>query len=172
MKKRIFVVAAVIICNQLQAQQDSTGLLLDEVVLTTHKYPKKQSETGKVIHVISRQAIEKSGGKTLGELLNAIPGTTIIGANNNMGTNQTISIRGASAGNVLVLLDGIPMNDPSVISNYFDLNFIQLDQVERIEILKGGQSTLYGSDAVAGVVNIIMKKSGSKKNEEMQDRPG
>jgi len=162
MKKHFFVVAAVIISSTLQAQ-DSTSASLDEVVLTASKYPKKQSETGKVITVINRQQIERSGGKNLAELLNTTAGTNIIGANNNLGTNLTASIRGASSGNVLILLDGIPVNDPSVITNYFDLNFINLDQVERIEILKGGQSTLYGSDAVAGIINIISKKAGAKK---------
>ncbi len=162
MKKLFFVVAAVIIGSQLQAQ-DTTGTSMDEVILTANKYPKKQSETGKVVTVINRQQIEKSGGKTLVELLNTVAGTTMIGANNNTGTNITASIRGASGGNVLILLDGIPANDPSVITNYFDLNFINLDQVERIEILKGGQSTLYGSDAVAGVINIISKKMSNKK---------
>ena len=162
MKKHFFVLAAVIISSTAKPQ-DSTGISLDEVILTASKYPKKQSETGKVVSIISRQQIERSGGKTLGELLNTVVGTTIIGANNNTGTNLSVSIRGASAGNSLILLDGIPVNDPSVISNYFDINFISLDQVERIEILKGGQSTLYGSDAVAGVINIISKKAADKK---------
>lgn len=162
MKKQFFVLAAVIISSQLQAQ-DSTGRLLDEAVITANKYPQKQSETGKVITVITRQQLDKSGGKTLSELLNTVVGTTIIGANNNSGTNQTASIRGSSAGNVLILVDGIPVNDPSVITNYFDLNFLNPDQVERIEILKGGQSTLYGSDAVTGVINIISKKPGTNK---------
>ena len=169
MKRQFFVVAAVIISSSLPAQfvpanrEDTTGTSLDEVILTANKYPKKQSETGKVVTVINRQQLERSGGKTLSELLNTVVGTTIIGANNNAGTNLTTSIRGASAGNVLILLDGIPVNDPSVITNYFDLNFITIDQVERIEILKGGQSTLYGSDAVSGVINIISKKGGDKK---------
>ncbi len=169
MKRQFFVVAAVIISSQLSAQlvpvirEDTTGNSLDEVILTANKYPKKQSETGKVVTVINRRQLERSGGKTLSELLNTVVGTTIIGANNNAGTNLTASIRGASAGNVLILLDGIPVNDPSVITNYFDLNFIAIEQVERIEILKGGQSTLYGSDAVSGVINIISKKAGDKK---------
>ncbi len=174
MKKKFFVVAAVIISSQLctasrgLAQQlaptlrEDTTKLLNEVVLTSNKYPKKQSETGKVVTVITRQQLEKSSGKTLGEVLNTTVGTTIIGANNNLGTNQTVSIRGASAGNVLILVDGVPVNDPSVITNYFDLNFFTIDQIERIEILKGGQSVLYGSDAVAGVINIISKKAGGK----------
>jgi len=162
MKKCFFVLAAVIISSSANSQ-DTTGTSLDEVILTASKYEKKQSETGKVVTVINRDQLEKSSGKTLSELLNTVVGTAIIGTNNNLGTNLTTSIRGSSAGNVLILIDGIPVNDPSVITNYFDLNFINIDQVERIEILKGGQSTLYGSDAVAGVINIISKKAGADK---------
>jgi vitamin B12 transporter len=155
------VLAAVIISNQLIAQ-DTARLQLDEVVVTANKYEQKQSTTGKVLNIISRQQLERSGGKTLSEVLNTLPGLTMIGANNVLGTNQNISIRGASAGNVLLLIDGIPVNDPSAITNYYDLNFINIDQVERIEVLKGGQSTLYGSDAVAGVINVILKKQIKK----------
>ncbi|HEV7782369.1 MAG TPA: TonB-dependent receptor plug domain-containing protein, partial [Chitinophagaceae bacterium] len=177
MRKIYFVLAAVIISNQLLAQ-DTTRLtykrtepltpgatagILENVVVTANKYPKNINETGKVITVIGLQEIERNAGKTLSELLNNYAGMTMIGSNNNLGNNITSSIRGSSAGNVLILLDGIPVNDPSVISNNFDLNFINLDQVARIEILKGGQSTLYGSDAASGVINIITKVNFGKK---------
>lgn len=160
MKKKIFIVAAVIFSSHSYGQ-DSTRIL-DEAVVTANKFPQKQSETGKVMTVITREQLEKSGGKTIGEILNQQAGITINGSNNNLGTNQTVSIRGASAGNTLILVDGIPANDPSVITNYFDLNLFVPDNVDHIEILKGGQSTLYGSDAVAGVINIITKKAGNK----------
>ena len=156
MKRIFFVLAAVIISTQLKAQQDTTQL--EEAVITANKYERKQAETGKVMTVISRQELERNSGRTLAELLNTIAGVNIVGANNNAGTNLTTSIRGSAAGNVLILIDGIPVNDPSVITNYFDLNFMVTDQAERIEILKGGQSTLYGSDAVAGVINIISRQ--------------
>jgi len=61
------------------------------------------------------------------------------------------------------LIDGVRVGDPSQINNSFDLNAINTSQVERIEILKGAQSTLWGSDAVAGVINIITKKGGANK---------
>jgi vitamin B12 transporter len=141
--------------------QDSLKTL-NEVIVTATKTPVKQSETGKVVNVITAAELQKSSGKSLGQLLNQQPGMIINGADNNLGTNQTIYTRGASAGNTLILLDGVPLNDASGITSEFDLNNFSLENVERIEILKGAQSTLYGSDAVAGVINIISKKSGQK----------
>ena len=158
--KRIFFVLAAVISTQLQAQQDTTQL--EEAVITASKYERKQAETGKVLTIISRRELERNSGRTLAEILNTTAGVNIVGANNNAGTNLSTSIRGSAAGNVLILIDGIPVNDPSVITNYYDLNFLVADQAERIEILKGGQSTLYGSDAVAGVINVITR--GSAKN--------
>lgn len=164
MTKRITLI--VILFNSLFAHaQDSMRVnALDEVVFTANKYPKKQTETGKVLTVISREQLERNYGKTLGEVLNTVSGTTIVGSNSNMGANQTVNMRGGSAGNVLILVNGIPVNDPSVNDNYIDLNFFSIEQIERVEILKGGQSTLYGSDAVAGVINIITKKAGRQSS--------
>ncbi len=161
MKKNFLLLAALVGSQLLVAQRDTTTL--EAAVITANKFERKQSETGKILSVIDRTAIERNGGKTLGEMLNTVAGVQIIGANNNPGTNNLVTIRGAAAGNTLILLDGVPVNDPSVITNYFDINFIPLDQIERIEVLKGGQSTLYGSDAVAGVINIISRKPGNKK---------
>ena len=71
--------------------------------------------------------------------------------------------RGARVlGITLILVDGVPIYDVSSISSAFDLNFFKVEQVERIEILKGGQSTVYGSDAVSGVINIILRKKFNK----------
>jgi vitamin B12 transporter len=162
MKKGIFIAAAIIFSSQLQAQKDSANKTLNEVIITANKFLQKQSETGKVVDIITQDQLQKSYGKSIGEVLNEQPGIMINGADNNLGTNQTIYTRGASAANTLILLDGIPLYNASGISNEFDLNNFALDNIERIEILKGSQSTLYGSDAVAGVINIISKKGGKK----------
>ena len=161
MKKRIFIAAAVVFSSHLYAQVDSSKTL-DEVIVTANKFPQKQSETGKVVDIITQDQLQESFGKSLGEILNQQPGLIINGADNNLGTNQTVYMRGASSGNTLIMLDGIPLYDASGITSEFDLNNFALDNIERIEILKGAQSTLYGSDAVAGVINIISKKGKGK----------
>ncbi len=163
MKKKIFIAAAVLISNQLIAQQDSSKLLNEVMVETATKSPVKQSQTGKVVTVIDAAQIEKSSGKSIAQVLNEQAGITINGAYNAMGSVQTIFTRGASSGRTLILLDGIPVNDPTMINNEFDLNLFSINDVERIEICRGAQSTLYGSDAIAGVINIItIKKDVSK----------
>lgn len=155
----------VFLFSQNSTTADSTTQQLDQVVITATKHERKQSQTGKVLSVISTEVLERSSGQTLAELLNRQVGIIINGAQNNLGTNQNVYIRGAGIGYTLLMLDGIPLNDPSNLANNFDLNLIPIDQIERIEILKGGQSTLYGSDALAGVINIISKKSFQKPLE-------
>jgi vitamin B12 transporter len=169
MRKNAIIVAAIIGSNIANAQTASqagmqdTAKSLNEVVVTANKFPQKQSTTGKVITVITKEQIEKSSGRTVAQLLNEQAGLTINGALNNLGSTQTVFMRGASAGRTLVLIDGIPNYDPSLINSEFDLNLLSLNNVERIEISRGAQSTLYGSDAVAGVINIITVKQDANK---------
>lgn len=159
MKRKIFVVAAMIICSQLPAQ-DSTQL--DEVIITANKYPSKTSLTGKVVTVISKEQLEKSGGKDLSQILSEQAGVYIGGANSNAGKDKSLYLRGARIDHTLITIDGVPVYDASGIGSNFDIRNLSVNLVERIEILKGSQSTLYGSDAIAGVINIITKKNISK----------
>lgn len=162
-KNFTLLLAATLVAAACAQAQDTSYNQLDEVIVTANKYPQKQNTTGKVVSVITKDIIEKSTGKTVAQLLNEQAGITVNGALNNLGSVQTIYMRGASSGRALILVDGIPVNDPSMINNEFDLNFISLNDVEQIEICKGAQSTLYGSDAVAGVINIITVNKDIKK---------
>ncbi|HUZ59962.1 MAG TPA: TonB-dependent receptor [Hanamia sp.] len=155
------IVVFLLLASVTSYSQDSVKTL-NEVVVTATKFPVKQSETGKVVDVITQDQLQKSYGKSLGEILNQQAGLVINGADNTLGTNLSVYLEGATSGNTLILIDGVPLYDPSGITEEFDLNNFALDNIERIEILKGAQSTLYGSDASAGVINIITKKSGKK----------
>jgi vitamin B12 transporter len=165
MKIFAFTLAACVWLSHLAtlAQTDTlTSVRLDEVVVTATKFPKSLSETGKVLIVIDEDQLARSAGKDLSQLLNEQAGLVINGANSNPAKDKSLFLRGAAGKYTLILIDGVPLNDPSGIDGAFDLRLLSIDQVERIEILKGSQSTLYGSDAMAGVVNIITKK-GNKE---------
>lgn len=150
--------------NQTHARQDSIrSVALQEVIVTATKFAKSSTETGKVVTVIDRVQLERSAGKDLAQLLNEQVGIVVNGAYSNAGKDKAVYMRGAGNAYTLILLDGIPLNDPSGINGgAYDLRLLSLDQVERIEIVKGSQSTLYGSEAMAGVINIISRNAGVK----------
>lgn len=138
---------------------------LNEVVVTASKFSRKAGETGKVINIIGKEALDRSGGKDLAQILTEQAGIVVNGATSNLGLNKSIFVRGASNRYTLFLINGIPISDPTEVGGAFDPRLIPLDQIERIEIMKGAQSTLYGSDAVAAVINIITKEGGKKAAE-------
>jgi vitamin B12 transporter len=160
MKKKIFIAAALFISINSNAQ-DSTSTL-NEVIVTANKFPNKTSLTGKVVTVITRAELEKSGSKDIAQVLTEQAGVFVNGANSNPGKDKSIYLRGAKVDHTLIVIDGIPVYDPSGIGSNFDIRWLSIDNIERIEILKGSQSTLYGSDAIAGVINIITRKSDKK----------
>ncbi len=145
-------------------QKDSLNQnTLEEVIVTANKVEQKQNGTGKIVSVINAAQIQTNAGRSIAQILNEQAGLYLPGSLSNAGTVPSIYMRGASSGRTLILIDGMPVGDPSMISNEFDLNLVPLDQIERVEILKGAQSTLYGSDAIGGVINIITKNKSVSK---------
>jgi vitamin B12 transporter len=158
--RKFFAVAALFASSHLWGQ-DTTNTM-NEVTLTATKYSIKTTETGKVITLITRQDIEHAGSRDLAQVITELGGVFINGYSSNAGKEKNIYVRGARVDYTLITIDGVPVYDASGIGSNFDIRNIPVDNVERIEILKGSQSTLYGSDAIAGVINIITRKSGSK----------
>lgn len=158
----------------LFAQQKDTDSLtlkttaLEEVVLSDSRFPLKRSQSGKPIVKINADEILKFQGLGIGELVRQYAGIEIIGSQSYAGQNKTISLRGGRNRQVLILIDGVRVLDPSRIDTDFDLNFLSLDQIESIEIMKGASSTLYGSSAATGVIQIKTKKPESGFHANLQ----
>jgi vitamin B12 transporter len=106
--------------------QQISDATLAEVQVVASKFPEKLARTGKVVSVITRQQIQASLGKGLGELLQETVGISVVGSRSAPGTNQEVYIRGANTGQVLLLIDGFPANDPSHISSVMDWNLVNL----------------------------------------------
>lgn len=140
---------------------ETKELPLDKVVVTGTKFDLPVEKSGKTIFKLTREDIEKKQGQSLADLLNEVPGIQIDGSFGNPGTNLSYYLRGGRSKNTLILIDGVPLNDPTEVSASYDLRFLPLNQIESIEILKGGLSTLYGTGASAGVINIKLRESST-----------
>ncbi len=132
---------------------------LTEVKVSALKLPQKEADVARDMTILPDSVIQRFQGLGLSELLSRQAGIQILGTTQTPGSIKTTFLRGSSSSQVLILIDGVPVYEPSAIGSSFDLNLINLSQVERIEILRGGNSTLYGSDAMAGVINIITRKN-------------
>jgi vitamin B12 transporter len=137
----------------------ATKVSLEEVVVSDSRFALKRSQSGKTVVKISSKEIEKFSGLGLGALLSSHLGIDVLGRNLHSGQNPTLSIRGGRNRQVLILIDGVRVSDPSRIDNDFDINSLNLEMMESIEVVKGAASALYGSSAAAGVVNITTKKA-------------
>ncbi|MCF8325363.1 MAG: TonB-dependent receptor, partial [Leadbetterella sp.] len=158
-KKALFVG----ICLQTNLSFSQSENQLKDVVVTANKYPQKLDQTGKVLTVIGDSVIKANVGLSLGQLLSQQVGVMVIGSGQTAGSTQNVSLRGVNFGHTLILVDGIPVNEASGIGSTFDINLIPLLQIEHIEVMKNGQSSLYGSDAIGGVVNIITNRKSKEK---------
>ena len=141
-------------------QYDTTKVaILNEVIVTATRSEKNLNEIGRSITVITSNDIKKSGAGTVSELLNREEGFYIVGAQQNPGSLNTIFARGANGNHTVIMIDGVRISDPSSTDNSIDLSELSLANVERIEIVRGSHSTLYGSSAIGGVINITTGKN-------------
>jgi len=156
--------ACVFCQHSLYAEERDQSLILpsytgDELVVTATRFPVKEKESSRFITVVGTENLKKTGATNVMEALSRIGGLGYkslapLGINK-QGMNSAVYVRGLEDGE-LILINGMPVQQAS--SKGYDLSSIPVEQVERIEVLKGAASTLYGADAMAGVINIVTKK--------------
>ena len=159
MLKKLFVLGAVALCSSAAsfAQQNDNDPVDDALVVYGVRLEQPATEVGSSVSVLTADDIEALGTDFILDAIATMPGVTI-NQNGSFGGAASVRIRGASSEQTLVIIDGVVANDPTSPGGGF--NFAHLDpaNVERIEVLKGPQSTLWGTDAIGGVVNIISKR--------------
>ena len=167
MKNKFIRVAALsLFCGaSVFAQEEQTQEKLEElneVVVVATKFAIDKEKVGKIIYQITEEDLKNSKGKTVADVLDNLSGVQVYGSNSAAGKNKSVNMRGGRGYQTLIMVDGIPLSDPSGINNSFDIKLLTISQVESIEVMNGAASTLYGSGAAAGVINIKLKAAAKK----------
>jgi vitamin B12 transporter len=140
------------------AQENDSINKLDEVVISDSKFALAKEKSGKVIVKITAEDLKRSAGQSLASVLSTVAGVEINGNQSRSGKDLGTYIRGGRNYQILVLIDGVPVTDASGVDLSYDLRLLPVEQIESVEIMKGASSTLYGSGAATGVVNVKLKK--------------
>lgn len=135
---------------------DSEENRLGPVIVEGSRLNQTATEVGSSVSIISQEDLEKLDFDFAVDAVASAPGVTI-NQNGAFGGAASVRIRGASTDQTLVLIDGVAVNDPSAVGGAYDFGFLDTSSIERIEVLKGPQSTLWGADAIGGVVSITTK---------------
>lgn len=145
-------------CVPALAAEEVTPAELEEITVTATKTPRKVEEVTTATEIVKKEEVEASRGNNIGETLRSLPGVQAESSNGAYDTHIIIRGAGAKAAygvrEIKIMLDGIPLTDPDSLSR---LDMVDSSLVERIEVVKGPNSTLYGANAAGGVINIITR---------------
>tara|TARA_R110001592_G_scaffold363352_2_gene684811 strand:+ start:83335 stop:85281 length:1947 start_codon:yes stop_codon:yes gene_type:complete len=167
----LLAVSAVTYNNHAYAQQPKNEYSnLQEIVVTASHQPISLQQSASAISVISAKDIENSHATMVSDLLRDVPGLAI-NRSGVLGSTTQLRMRGAEGNHVLVMIDGVEVNDASQ-GDEFNWAHLPVTGIERIEIVRGPQSALWGSDAVAGVVNILTQKANKPLQSSVYSEAG
>lgn len=151
--KSLSLITATLLLSPLYAAEDIGEI----TVVSANKTEQSIQETTSSVTVITSEDIEEKGYQTVAQAISTVPGIQVTNAGG-LGQATSFFVRGMDSGQVLVLLDGMRLNDPSTTNGTALLDSLTTSNIEQIEIVKGGSSSIWGSNASAGVINIITKQ--------------
>lgn len=143
---------ALIACPALASQES------DEIVVSATRSPRPASEVGASVTVVTAPEIELRQYESVADVLRDRAGVSVA-RNSSFGGVASVRIRGAASGQSLVIIDGVVVNDPSAPSGGFNFANLDVVDIDRIEVLRGPQSILYGADAIGGVISVTTKRA-------------
>ena len=142
---------------------------LPTVVVTANRLQEPLDRISSSVTVVTSDEMEAQQARTVDEALRNLPGLDIV-RSGSLGQVSSVFSRGASSANTLFMIDGVQVNSP--MTGGFNFGNLTTDNIEKIEVVRGSQSTLYGSDAIGGVINIITKKGGGKPRVILRSEAG
>ena len=161
-KEPLSLKGAVCVCllflqtSQLHAQESETQV--ETVIVTGTSLDDTIESTGSSVSVLTEDQLNSGQYRNALSALKQIPGLDVVQSGPN-GGNAAIFLRGGNSEHTLILLDGIELNNPATTNRAYNIANLTLENIERIEVIRGPQSTVYGSDAMGGVINLISKKA-------------
>lgn len=161
-KKSANIFTGLLALFQLALPASANSLDVDEIVVSAARTPLQLNQVGSAATIITRDQIEARQARNITDLLRSVPGFSISHAGV-VGSQAQIRVRGAEANHVLVLVDGVRVNDPAT-GDEFRWEHLSTGNIERVEIVRGPQSALWGSDAVAAVVHVITRSGSNGGN--------
>ncbi len=154
---RLALAVALAPCTSVFAETPSreAAMKLDDVIITANREVQTRSESSAAVSIFTRADIERLRPADINELLVRVPGVQVV-QNGGRGSNTSLFIRGTGTAQSLVLIDG--QRAGSVSSGGASLQYLNVEQIERIEVLRGSRSAVYGADAIGGVVQIFTRR--------------
>jgi vitamin B12 transporter len=131
----------------------------ETIVVTANRAPQPLNRVGQSISVVDRAELDRRQAQAVADVLRTLPGVSIA-RNGGLGGVTTVFIRGAESDQTVALIDGVKLNDPSTVGGGFNFGNLLVGNIERIEVLRGSQSVLWGSQAIGGVVNMVTRQPG------------
>ena len=147
------------VCGSAMAEEKTAQL--GEVVVTATRDEVPIEQVGSSISVITAKEIEQQQKRTVADALRMVPGLDVV-TSGGPGQTSSVFMRGANSNHTLILIDGVEMSDPSSPGGGYDLANLTTENIKKIEVLRGAQSTLYGSKAIGGVISITTKQGEGK----------
>jgi len=141
----------------------------ENVVVTATAEPEEIDEVGSAVTVVTREEIEKNGWRTVQDVLRSVPGVDVV-RSGGPGAQTSVFLRGANSQHTLVLLDGVRVNSPFFPG--YDFSLLSTENVERIEVVRGPFSALYGSESIGGVVHVFTRPAGTKPSGRLLGEAG
>ncbi|WP_028864570.1 TonB-dependent receptor domain-containing protein [Psychromonas aquimarina] len=158
------ILGSIFSTQSLAAESDAAAdSSRDDIIISASRVETKRIESGSAVTVFDQQYLKENQTRSVAEILRDAPGVSVA-SNGGLGKKTSVFIRGASSSNTVVIIDGVKVTDHSSASGGFDFSHLMADNIERIEVLRGPQSALWGSDAMGGVINIVTKKGRGQLN--------